>query len=184
VTAVYGKTGYATKAAHAHARYLKKKAERDAEKEPDPILALTEPEKAYIAGIIDGEGCIRIGHVGPLKRTLYLTIAVGMCHRGVIEWLQAKLSSGTIKVNNHTKVRDGWNPQWLVRIHGKRAQLLCKAILPYMIVKREHAEIAAAFPCDCRSGPLVMLSPEVQEQRSKFAERMRVLNYRGPRKAK
>lgn len=179
---MYGKTGYPTKAEYSRARYRRLKTERDAARPPDPILSLTREELAYIAGLIDGEGCIRIGHVGPKKRTLYLTLAVGMTHRGVIEWLRDKLSTGTIKVNNHTKIRENprWRVQHLVRLHGKRAQLLCQALLPFMIVKKPHAEIALQFPCDCRSGPLVQLDPDVRRLRAGLAARMKVLNARGP----
>ncbi len=34
---------------------------------PDPILSLTPEERAYLAGLIDGEGCIYVAAIGPKR---------------------------------------------------------------------------------------------------------------------
>lgn len=72
---MYGKTGYATKQDYDRARYIRLKVERDKLKPKHPITKLTETEKAYIAGLIDGEGAI---YVANCRNTCYPTISISM----------------------------------------------------------------------------------------------------------
>jgi hypothetical protein len=146
----------------------------------DCLLKLSQTELAYMAGLIDGDGCIRIGHVGPLKRTYYATVEIGMTDLPTIEWVQKCWQSGTIKLNNHTAMRSrspGWKSQWIVRIHGKRAQLLCRLLLPYLRTKKANAKLVIAFPCDARS---TGITRAIKAKRLRLFLRMRSLNKRGP----
>ena len=65
---MYGNTGYASKKEYDRARYLRLKAEREAQKPKDAIETLMPEERAYIAGLIDGEGSIYVAAVGPKRR--------------------------------------------------------------------------------------------------------------------
>ena len=155
---------------------------KEAAKPADPISLLTREERAYIAGLVDGDGCLRIAFVGPRKQYQYPMFLIGMTHEGVLLWLRSKLETGTLKLNNHTSLKRNprWKPQWTVRLHGRRAQLLCQALLPYLKVKREQAECIIEFPVEGRSGPGRSLLPEMAEHRRVLFERMRLLNKRGP----
>ena len=110
---------YSSEADRRHAEYLRNKAKRPIPPE-DPINRLSELDRAYIAGLIDGEGCIRIGRVGPERITFYPSISIGMTNREVIEWLQDRIHSGSIKLNNPTACRRNpkWKPQHLIRLNG------------------------------------------------------------------
>jgi hypothetical protein len=69
---MYGHTGFASKKDYDRARYLRLKAERQARLPPEQIETLTSEERAYIAGLIDGEGSIFVTAVGPKRdRTVY-----------------------------------------------------------------------------------------------------------------
>jgi len=167
------------------ARYQARKV-----KEPtgpaDPIEMLSDIDRAYIAGLVDGEGCLRIGRVGgpkPSRKAYYYPIfLLGMSDEAVILWLRGKLSSGTVKLNNHTALRRNprWKPQWQVRLYGKRTQTLCKVLLPYLKVKQAQARVVLEFPCENRMGPGSRLPQDVKEIRQHFYDVMSNLNKRGP----
>lgn len=164
------------------AAYQRAKSRRLASVPADPITFLTAEERAYIAGLTDGDGCFRISYVGPKRQYFYPMFMIGMTHEPVILWLRDKLSMGTVKLNNHTAMnRDpNWKPQWIVRLYGKRTKLLCAALLPYLIVKKEQAECILAFPVEGRRGPGQPLPAGMAEERRRLAERMTILNRRGP----
>lgn len=158
--------------------YRVTRPQRQSQKPPDHLLKMTSEELAYMAGLIDGEGCLRIAHIGPRKKTYYPMVCIAMTHRETIEWVAQKWKAGSIKRNNHTATNNGaWRVQWVVRIHGMRAQLLCRLLLPYLITKRENAQLIIEFPGDCRRGGI---TDDIQKIRRAAFLRMKDLNRRGP----
>jgi hypothetical protein len=120
-----------TKQKYDRARYVRLKAKREAEKPPDVIELLSAIDLAYIAGIIDGEGSIYIGAVGPeRRRSVYPNIVVAMTSRGVLEWLSERLGTGTLKLHNQTALRRNphYKTQWRVHLFGKTRQSTKSAV--------------------------------------------------------
>jgi hypothetical protein len=163
-----------------HAEYIRRRDRRIAAKRPDPLLSLTERELAYIAGIVDGEGTVHIsGSSG--KKTCYPIVGIGMTHQGVIEWLADKWK---VTIATLPRRNPRWLPQFVVRLSGKRAQLLCRLILPFLIVKRRQAELVIEFPMEARIAPGVKIAnTEIFRQRLVFLEQINSLNHspRNPR---
>ena len=178
---MYGKTGFATQADYDRDRYARLTAARDAARGPDPIETLSGEECAYLAGLIDGEGSIFVAAVGPQRsRTVYPIVCVAMTHRGVIDWLCVRLSSGTVQLHNSTNLRrhPTYKPQYRFQVFGKRAQLLCRKMLPYLRVKSEHARLVCEFPCDARIAPGVKIErSEINETRYRLRDRINALNH-------
>lgn len=175
---MHGKTGFATKKDYDRARYLQLKAKREAAKPTDPIIKLTNEERAYIAGLVDGEGSIYMFHAEK-RRTCYPAVCIAMTHKGVIEWLTDKLQSAKIQLHNSTNLRrePHLQPQYRFLLHGKRAQLLCKTILPYLRVKNKQAEVVKDFPCDYRIAPSVKIEEtNANELRMKLKKKLDELN--------
>jgi hypothetical protein len=179
---MFGKTGFATKAEYDRARYTRLKAARDATRPPDPIDTLSSEECAYLAGLIDGEGSIFVAAVGPHRsRTVYPIVCVAMTHRGVIEWLCSRLAAGTAQLHNSTNLRrhPDWKPQYRFQVFGKRAQLLCRRILPYLRVKAEQARLVCEFPCDARIAPGVKIERSaINVVRYPLRDQINALNHR------
>lgn len=119
---------------------------------PDPISFLSETDKAYLAGLIDADGHIIIKTT---RATVYPGVGVNQSKFQALEWMADKLKA---TVSYHTRPRAGKSgyhkKQMIVRLHGSRAQLLCRAILPYLKIKKQQAEIILRFPCDARNGGL------------------------------
>ena len=150
-------------------RYQQIRAERIAKLPPDPISLLKPTERAYIAGIIDGEGTI---YARNERKTIYPTIAVHMTDKAVIAWLQGRIKAQTVwTINRKDKPR--YKTQYLFRICGKRAKLLCKSIYPFLIVKRKHAEIVLEWPIDAR---IKGLTEKTQQIRTQLGEELTALN--------
>lgn len=162
-------------------RYRKKREAQLAARPADPVAQLSDIDAAYIAGIIDGDGCIYVTAVGPERsRTVYPSVVVAMTHLGVIKWLQERLGAGTIKKHNTSTRRKNphWKEQFRVQLVGRRAQLLCGKILPYLIVKKEQARLVCEFPIDMRSGPGVKINAtHVNEIRYRLRDQINALNH-------
>lgn len=163
------------------ARYRQLKAEREAKRPPDPITTLTVEERAYLAGLIDGEGSIYVAAVGPARmKTVYPSVVIAMTHRGVIEWLCERLQSGTVKLHNSTNLRRHpyMKPQYRFQLFGKRAQRLCLILLPYLRVKTEQARLVTEFPCDARIAPGVKIErTAINTVRFQLRDRINGLNH-------
>lgn len=143
-----------SKREYDRSRYLRHKAERTAERAPDAITTLTPDESAYIAGFVDGSASIFVAAVGPARRkTVYPIVCFVNAHRPTIEWLAERLKAGTVKRHN---VR-ATTAQHRTQLFGKRAQLLCAALLPFLKVKIAHAQLVLTFPCDARVAPGVKI---------------------------
>lgn len=105
------------------------------------IPSWTEAETAYIAGIIDGEGCIGIYY----KKTngYFIQLTIVNTNRELISWLESKLHS-----NSMEKLRDKRpnNKQaYAVTVDRMRAYEVLKRITSYVIAKRENVDLALKF---------------------------------------
>lgn len=95
---------------------------------------------AYIAGIIDGEGCIcpvsRTSHLG---RRYNIELTVEMTDRTAIDFIQA-IVGGNIyhKLPEDENHKESW--RWIAK--GEKAKAILKVIKPFLLVKRGHAELA------------------------------------------
>ena len=165
------------KQAYDRARYAEQRKRRLAEKAPDPIEAIGLEDRCYLAGLIDGEGSIYCGAIGPKRgRTCYPIVAMGMTDRDVIEWVA---SLWGVRVSYVLKRRNPrWLPQYFVRLSGKRAQILCRVLLPYLRVKKVQAELVCEFECDLRSAPGQTISEEANARRFQLRDAINSLNHK------
>lgn len=106
---------------------------------------MTEVDKAYLAGIIDGEGWIRL-HKHTKKGVNYYhpEIGIGNTEIGWLESLRATWSSVGHIYYIQPK-RSQWQPSANWMITGKQALFVLSEILPYMRMKTGLAEVVLAF---------------------------------------
>jgi hypothetical protein len=106
---------------------------------------LSETEKAYLAGIVDGEGSIGIYHrdkdESEFKHS-YADITIMNTSVSLMEWI-------TSKVGIHYRVayaEKGNRKQcYLLSLRGSRAISFICAITPYLIIKKDRSMIAIQF---------------------------------------
>ena len=111
----------------------------------------SEHTKAYLAGLIDGEGCISLALY---KKALGLSVIVGMTERSPIDLLSSTYG-GRVKVIPGRTARHRQVFDW--RIFGFAAEKILRDIEPHLLVKREQCALALETLDYARSGG--MLSP-------------------------
>lgn len=108
----------------------------------------------WVAGIVDGEGCISIQKHKPLKssqNTTYgLRIGVKMTHLPTVEKIMSIFSTGKI-YEDHTNPRIAY--KWETRT--KNAYSVLRSIYPYLLTKRKEAFLAIDFYSGYISGKLL-----------------------------
>ena len=100
----------------------------------------------YIAGFFDGEGYIQIAKRSPSghsRSPYWLLACIGNTHRGVLDEI-AKVTGGKVLFHNGVK-RGQTHPHYRLTFYTQQALTFLKAIQPYLIVKREEADLAISF---------------------------------------
>ena len=125
---------------------------------------------AYLAGIIDGEGCISIG-AGKKETCINYNalLLVQNTSKELIDWIQEHFGG---QVYLSKKATEKTKTAWMWRFTKKKdIELILLAVLPYLVVKREQAKILLNF--------VRMERTENSELRRLAYEKLRALNSRG-----
>lgn len=145
-------------------------------------VTLSDVDRAYAAGIIDGEGCIRIttrglrGGTGFRQGQRTLMVEVTNTDHGMIQWLRQRFGGSVsyFKENAELNRRERWH--W--RIAANKALYVLDAIWPYIRTKRRQAKLGRRFQ---RYAQYVgrPATPKLQAVHERFYNELRVLNRRG-----
>lgn len=101
---------------------------------PEPTFA------AYCAGFVDGEGWIGIKSAAHGK----LIVSIANTHYGVLEHIK----NGFTGHSNIAKKRSNnprHKPSHMIVFHHNQAWAFLEGILPFLIIKREQAQVGIAF---------------------------------------
>ena len=106
---------------------------------------LTEAELGYLAGLLDGEGCINITKDGP--RYYKLQVTFSQTNEALLSHWQQRTGIGKV----YLKPVRGRNRSdcWEWHMNHQRAATLLRAILPYVILKKQEATVAIEFMDMC-----------------------------------
>lgn len=142
---------------------------------------LTETEKAYLAGLIDGEGCIFISkyrgknNVSPVYN---LRVIVAMSEKEILEDMQKITGAGRVHYNpTVSKKRENWSEMWQwITTATADVKALLDAIYPYLRIKKSQADTALQFiqVGSTHCGKNVTVPKHITEQREYF--RMKLMN--------
>ena len=140
----------------------------------------TEVEKAYLAGIIDGEGCLSVSKEkspkGEYKILYKAHLKITNTNQKLIQWLEKIIGKCYIKT-------DKGDPKWKLRfswIMTDRDKMfpLLKEILPYLILKKKQAKLILKL----RKGKQkkgIAFDVEERKFREKLYQSMKKLNQKG-----
>ena len=146
---------------------------------------IPETIKAYLAGIVDGEGCIYMefrrhknknGEI--TTRSSRINCVVTNSNPKIMAFL-SEYYNGYVRITKqqamfHWKDRLNWT------VAGKQAKRFLTDILPYLLLKKEQAEIGlAVLKTSKRYGRRGRVSPSICEFRLQAKERIKELNRRG-----
>jgi len=125
---------------------------------------------AYVAGIIDGEGCIGLSRSGA---GVYPSIYVTNTNIDLLHALKGRYG-GIIKVKALRK--ENWKEAYAWKVTWRSAVLLLEDVGEYLMLKKKQAETVFLWN-DLRPGPGKRWDPHVTEL---LFNRMKWLNQRGP----
>ena len=123
---------------------------------------LTEVEKAYIAGLIDGEGSI---YMKRNKGCYGIELSITLTSRKLIDWLNQRFSAHVIPHKEDPEHKQAW--KWNT-CSQKVAPKFLKLILPYLILKRKQALLLIEF---CSGIGRRRLSRKVRGRGATYTER-------------
>lgn len=95
---------------------------------------LTRLEKAWLAGFIDGEGCIVIKSY----KWHQLWLLMGQKNRKILDYINKIVGCGSMNFAKHKKA-------WRLEIVSNEATCLLKQLLPHLKIKKLEAQIAIQF---------------------------------------
>jgi hypothetical protein len=102
------------------------------------MIELSEAEKGYVAGIIDGEGYI--GCVIATFGQVSMRVEVGSTSIELVNWLYNKFGG---KICARKKKRASHHKDAYVwYMCGKKIKYFLEPLLPYLIIKSRHAKTA------------------------------------------
>jgi len=147
-------------------------------------MNLSKVDRAYLAGLIDGEGCIFVNGTrtnkaakGCKRGIAYRSgLAIAMTGYPVLKWVQSITGVGKIrKYKSKKKYKQAW--RWSV--WSTQASNLLRQILPFLILKRKQAENQILFQSRMRYPGLFGLTDAEWNFRKKCALKSSKLNKRG-----
>lgn len=138
----------------------------------------TVSQLAYLAGIIDGEGCVNIYSGGTRgRRDINVRFYVVSTDYVLIEWLLTNFSGLSYTITT----REGWKTKYQWVVERKLFDEISQAILPYLVIKKPQVELALKF----RSSYKIRyrkLPDDVVKFREDCFHQMRLLNNRNSTK--
>tara|TARA_Y100001938_G_scaffold133223_1_gene192338 strand:+ start:1350 stop:1775 length:426 start_codon:yes stop_codon:yes gene_type:complete len=104
---------------------------------------IPECDRAYIAGLFDGEGCVSYKQYNRKRTnnkkaypTWQIRLEIAMTDKSVLVWLNKILGVGTVGEKKYkTKYTVGWKKQWRWRCSHRDAFYVCCLIWPWSHVK-------------------------------------------------
>lgn len=107
---------------------------------------LSETEKAYLAGIIDGEGHIALHHHSKKGKpgNYYYVIHVAVVNTSTTlkKWFERHMSKNATFFISHRENRPQWRDCWHWTMNGaQQCMVFLREISPYLIIKKKQAEL-------------------------------------------
>lgn len=137
--------------------------------------------KAYIAGIMDGEGCFQIRRAKDKNMVNGYRFSLGFritsTNKEVLEFVKYYFGGniGEHKLNNN---KGKWKKAWRYDITCKKAFNLLQNIYPYLIIKEKQANVMVKFQKTITNNTKP-IPEELWEKRKNLKLEINKLNKRG-----
>jgi hypothetical protein len=142
---------------------------------------MKETEKAYLAGLIDGEGTVsivRLRHRGPGFEHYVASVEISNTNVKMIDWVMERLG-GSVVVDARKKV-SGQKQVYRIGLRNKLAEKVLLEVLPYLVLKGKQAELVLELRSRTRrDGDRRRLTSAERAYRSHLYEECGKLNVRG-----
>ena len=142
---------------------------------------LTPTQRAYIAGIVDGEGTLSIVHQkGEDSNRYAITFRVSNTDRVLLDWLVKTTGAGRVSLVHPSLKWDRPNikPLYSWYVNATTSRWLLPQIKKYLIIKKEQADIMIRWLQNNKHrGKSV--TPEENAWKRIMCDRVKSLNHRG-----
>jgi len=139
------------------------------------MINLTETEKAYLAGIFDGEGCVGYyKRIGSRRKYSYVSmVLISQSDFRLMLWLESKLGFGNITSRAGKK---HFEYHWQTNKKQNVVDFL-EAIEPYLVLKGEQARVLLKHLATEGTEPFRKgsVTPEILAEREKVYAELRRL---------
>lgn len=138
-------------------------------------MMLSVAQRAYLAGLIDGEGSIYIAKTKRWRKGTMgyqLRMSIAMTHKPTISWVKKVLDGGFMKTEYQKNQNHLTLYRWL--ICDDRAVEVLKLVRPYLITKQRNAQIGIEFRRQCFVKPRYLGNDleQITKKRDKFYRSM------------
>ena len=110
---------------------------------------LCETDKAYIAGLLDGEGCIGIDRIKSKNKTweydFRIRIVITNKDENVICWLKCVTGIGCAYIHGG-RYKENWNIIHRWQAVSEKAREFLLAVRPYLRIKKDVCDIVLTLP--------------------------------------
>jgi hypothetical protein len=105
------------------------------------VKPMSNTEVAYLAGLIDGEGCL-YARKTISRKTIGVAsgLIISMTDGGVIQEMQSMTGVGGIALFKD-KRKTNWKVAHIWTVGSQQCALLCREVLPYLRIKKRQAEL-------------------------------------------
>lgn len=150
-------------------------------------MVISKTEKAYIAGLMDGEGSFTIDKTICKQLYTYIrgSIHIGLCDKITMEWLQNKIKFGKIRVIKQSGRKDFYI---MTTSNPKKIEPFLIQIFPYLRIKRKRGELLLDFlknkikkehKRDNKTGKFLPMTISINPIELEYYKKMKELNKRG-----
>jgi LAGLIDADG-like domain len=126
-----------------------------------------EVDRAYLAGLFDGEGCVYIGAKKGKQGQYQLVVTLTNSHKPTIDALHEQYG-GIVQIHHR-----GLRRHYAYALRSLKAKALLQDVLPYLRIKRAEAELALEFQDHMSARH--PLTPNVMSYRQGCMDRMKAL---------
>ena len=137
---------------------------------------------AYLAGLVDGEGCF---YVGKVKQGRYgngwqfhTCLTICSCDEIIIVWLENTFGGVRESRYRWTSQKTNYRPVFNWRAQGPMLDYLCPLIYPYLIIKRKQCEVMLQIRATYANIGSKRLPEAIANKRIELIAEMRTLNSR------
>lgn len=141
---------------------------------PDEV---SQTDLAYLAGLLDGEGCVYINDCRDSygRRYFQLRVVIANTHQGVLVWARKIFPGIKSSLTTSRARRDGrsnrtpenWRRSHHLSWNSSGAATVLSAVYPYLKIKKGEAEVALRFQATIKK-PGQRSAPEIWAAREEM----------------
>jgi len=104
---------------------------------------LQEIDKAYLAGIIDGEGCIQLVKKSN-NHSFDARLSITNTNQDLLDWIYKRIG-GLYYKNSWTYKQPTWKERHDLIFTNQKARSILHTVLPYLVIKKPQAELVLSY---------------------------------------